>query len=103
MAKTRSAARMARLIRQWHTSGETASGFARRHEMSAWTFWYWRRKLSVLPVPAASPAAFVSVEVAVDDRPVLELVFVTGERLQVRTGASADLVRAAVGALRSPC
>jgi hypothetical protein len=33
--------------------------------------------------------------------PVIEVVLGGGERLQVRAGASADLVRAAVSALRS--
>jgi hypothetical protein len=35
--------------------------------------------------------------------PVLEIMFGGGERLQVRKGAPADLVRAAVSALRSTC
>jgi hypothetical protein len=35
--------------------------------------------------------------------PVIEIVLSGGERLEVRAGASADLVRAAVGALRSAC
>jgi hypothetical protein len=104
MAKTRTAARMARLVAQWRTSGESGASFARRHRLSPWAFWYWQRKLSVKPVPEPSTAAtFVPVQVAVDDSPVMELVFSGGERLQVRAGASAELVRAAVNALRSAC
>jgi hypothetical protein len=34
---------------------------------------------------------------------VLEIVFRGGEQLQIRPGASADLVRAAVAALRVAC
>jgi hypothetical protein len=45
----------------------------------------------------------VPVQVAVDDTPVIELVFASGERLQARAGASADLVQDAVSALRSTC
>jgi len=101
MAKTRTAARMARLVAQWRTSGESGARFARRHRIPTWTFWYWRRKLSAPPAPPA--ASFVPVQVAVDDSPVIELVFNTGERLQVRAGASADVVRATVSALRSAC
>jgi hypothetical protein len=45
----------------------------------------------------------VPVQVAVDDGPVIELVFSGGERLQVRAGASPELVRATVSAVRSAC
>ena len=85
MAKTRSAKRMARLVAQWRTSGEFGASFARRHRIPTWTFWYCRRKLSVTPVPERPRASFVlPVQVAVDDSPVIELVFSGGERLQVR-------------------
>jgi hypothetical protein len=105
MAKTRTAARMVRLVAQWRRrGGESAASFARRHRVSPWAFWYWQRKLSARPVPETpTPATFVPVQVAVDEAPVIELVFSSGERLQVRAGASADLVRATVSALRSAC
>jgi len=103
MAETRTAARMARLVAQWRTSGESGASFARRHHIPAWTFWYWRRKLSATPASEPPRVPFVPVQVAVDESPVMELVFSGGERLQVRAGASAELVRAAVSALRSAC
>jgi hypothetical protein len=102
MAKIRSARRMARLVAQWRQSGESGASFARRHRIPTWTFWHWQRKLSATPT-AEPPAAFVPVQVAGDDTPVIELVFTGGERLQVRAGASAELVRAVVSALRSVC
>lgn len=102
MARTRTAARMARLVAQWRTSGESGASFARRHRIPTWTFWYWQRKLSATS-SAERPAAFVPVQVAVDDSPVIELMLTGGDRLQVRAGASAELVRAAVSALRSAC
>jgi hypothetical protein len=71
--------------------------------MSPWAFWYWQRKLSATSAPEPPPAPFVPVQVTVDDSPVIELMFSSGERLQVRAGASADLVRATVSALRSAC
>ena len=75
--------------------------------MPAWTFWYWCQKLSAEPQPtvAAAPSAtFVPVRLAVDpEAPVIEIVWTGGERLHVRPGAPADLVRAVVSALRSPC
>lgn len=105
MAETRTAARMARLVAQWRKSGESGASFARRHQISAWTFWYWQRKLSAAPAaPPTSTPTFVPVHVASDGAdPVIEIVLSGGERLQVRAGASVDLVRAAVSALRSAC
>jgi len=100
-------ARMTRLVAQWRASGESRAGFARRHHIPAWTFWYWCRKLSAEPRTAAGdmpPATFVPVRLAMDsDGPVIEIVLSGGEHLHVRPGASADLVRAIVTALRSPC
>jgi transposase-like protein len=97
---------MARLVAQWGKSGESGASFARRHQIPAWTFWYWRRKLSAGASAVASAPAptFVPVQVTIErGEPVLEIVLSGGERLEVRAGASADLVRAAVSALRSAC
>ena len=102
-----SSARMRRLVAQWRASGESGAGFARRHHIPAWTFWYWCRKLSAGPPTESddtAPATFVPVRMAAEpDAAVIEIVLTGGERLHVRTGASADLVRAAVTALRSRC
>jgi hypothetical protein len=101
MAKKRTAAGMARLVAQWRRSGESGARFARRHHIPTWTFWYWGRKLAAAP---AEPPTFVPVQVAPDvEAAAIEVVFSTGERLHVRGGASPDLVRAAVTALRSAC
>ena len=62
MAIKRTPARMTRLVAQWRASGESGAHFARRHHIPAWTFWYWRRKLSAGPQPeseARPPATFV--------------------------------------------
>jgi transposase-like protein len=107
MAGKRTSARMARLVARWRESGESRSSFARRHYVPAWTFWYWCRKLSDNPRSEsgeAPPATFVPVRVAVDtDASVVEVVLPGGERLQVRAGAPAELVRVILTALRSPC
>ena len=107
MAGKRSPARMTRLVAQWRASGESGARFARRHQIPAWTFWYWCRKASTAAAPEspASPsAAFVPVRVAEEsDGHVVEVVLTSGERLQLRPGAPADLVRVVVSALRSPC
>ena len=95
--------KMARLVAQWRRSDESQAGFARRHGIQPWTFWYWCRKLA--PTPTSSTAdVFVPVRVSPEGpAPVLEIVFTGGARLHVRPGAPVDLVRAAVTALRSPC
>ena len=108
MAGKRTPARMARLVARWRESGESRSSFARRHHVPAWTFWYWCRKLSDNPPPSgsseAASATFVPVRIAADtDASVVEVVLPGGERLQVRAGAPAELVRVILTALRSPC
>ena len=107
MIRKRTPTRMARLVAQWRASGESGASFARRHQIPAWTFWYWCRKLSAEPRTEPDdppPATFVPVRMTVEpDVHVLEIVLSGGERLQIRTGASAELVRAVVTALRSPC
>jgi hypothetical protein len=107
MIRKRTPARMARLVAQWRKSGESGASFARHQKIPAWTFWYWCRKLSAAPQTAsddAPPATFVPVRLTAEpDVPVIEIVLSGGERLQIGTGASAELVQAAVMALRSPC
>jgi transposase-like protein len=108
MISKRTPARMARLVAQWRTSGVSRASFARRHHIPAWTFWYWCRKLSAEPgveSEGTPPAAtFVPVRMAVEsDTPAIEIVLSGGEHLHVRTGASAELVRTVITALRSPC
>jgi hypothetical protein len=78
--------------------------FARRHEIPPWTFWYWCRRLSTGAVAAPrTTATFVPVEIADDgSEPVIDIVLRGGDRLQVRAGASAELVRAE-HALRAAC
>jgi hypothetical protein len=51
------------------------------------------------------PATFLPVQVTSDEpsEPVIEIVLRGGERLQVRAGASPDLVQAAVRAVRAAC
>jgi len=107
MVKKRTPARMTRLVAAWRASGATRAGFARRHQIPAWTFWYWCRKLSAQspvdrdPAPAAT---FVPVRVTAEaDAPAIEVILTSGERLHVRPDAPADLVRAVVTALRAPC
>lgn len=108
MARQRTAGQMARLVAQWRTSGESQAGFARRHQLRPWTFWYWCRKLA----PAAAergarpdvPTTFVPVQVT-DTPPTaaVTIVLVDGTQIQVDAGASAALVQTVVSAVRAAC
>ena len=99
--------RMMRLVSRWRASDESQASFARRHGVAPWTFWYWSRKLSSNgPTEAGrAPAApFVPVRVMPDpEAGVVEIVLPTGERVRVSAGASVELVRTVVTALRGPC
>lgn len=106
MAKRSTAARMGRLVARWRESGETGAGFARRHRIRPWVFWYWSRKLAEAPRLRTGPTAaspFVPVRVVTEDVVDIEIVLASGDRVQIHAGASADQVRAVVSALRSPC
>ena len=99
--------RMTRLVSRWRSSDESQASFARRHHVAPWTFWYWCRKLSSQgPAEAGrAPAApFVPVRVTPDaEAGVVEVVQPAGERVRVTAGASAELVRAVMAALRAAC
>ena len=106
MTRKQTPARMARLVAQWRASGVSQAAFARQQRIPTWTFWYWCRKLAGAPPASAAPRAttFVPVEVLPDTAaPVLEIIWREGAHVRVRPGASADVVRAAVLALRAKC
>jgi hypothetical protein len=107
MMSKRTPVRMARLVAQWRRTKESLASFARRHRIPGGSFWYWCRKLSDEPgakSDATPTATFVPGQVASEPAaPVLEVVFRGGEHVRVRSGASADLVRAAVTAVRAGC
>ena len=107
MTKRSHRVRMTRLVSQWRARDESQARFARRHGVAPWTFWYWCRKLSSegLTGAGAAPAApFVPVRVTPDaEVGGVEVVRPAGERVRVSAGASAELVRAVVTALRAAC
>src|SRR2546425_5400488 len=104
MAQKRTAAQMARLVARWRMSGESRAAFARRHDLSGWSFWYWCRKLSeTAPARVAAPM-FVPARVTQEaDAPSIEIVLPDGARVRVREGAPVEWVRRVVAALRSAC
>lgn len=100
MSKQRHAARMRRLVARWRASEESGASFARRHGVTPWTFWYWCRKVteeSAEAAPALVPVHVLEPDVSAG----VEVVLPSGERLKVAAGASGDLVRTVVAALRS--
>jgi transposase-like protein len=106
MAERPKARKMARLVAQWRTSGESQTGFARRHGVPPWTFWYWSRKLTDSSSGRPARSAFVPVQVVPEVAPQLaaiEVVLVSGERLTIPDGVSSDRVRAVLAALRAAC
>jgi hypothetical protein len=87
---------MAPLVARWRASSETVAGFARRHQIPAWTFWYLCQKLSAdlqIKTDRAQPATFVPVRMTEAHAHAIEVVFKGGERVQVRPDAPADHVR----------
>jgi transposase-like protein len=98
---------MAALVREWETSGEPRRAFARRHGLTVSQFDYWKRQVRGT-TRANEAVRFAPVQVVERgterrDSTYLELVLPGGERLTVHEGASVDLVRTVVAALRSAC
>lgn len=106
MPKPRTRARMTRLVAQWRESSESQASFARRHHIPTWTFWYWCHKLAhaeASAAPSGTPA-FVPVQVAAPaSAAVIEVVFGSGERLQIGADASPALVQTVLTTLRAAC
>jgi hypothetical protein len=94
---------MAVLVRQWDSSAETQAGFARRHGISHAKFRYWRRRVLRDPTDAVTFTRVQVVDDPAGNVPTIDVTLSTGDRLAVRAGASVDLVRAVVSALRAAC
>ena len=105
MARAHDRRRMLQLVRAWEASGESRRRFAARHGLTLWQLDYWKRQARARP--AAPGVAFAPVQVvdAVEPRSgaSLELQLASGDRLFIPAGASPDLVRAVVTALRPSC
>ena len=97
---------MAALVRAWETSGETREAFARRHGLTRWQLDYWKRQVRQATSDTAT-VSFAPVRVLADvPRPAgdgVEVVLGSGERIVVHAGASVDLLRTVLTALRASC
>jgi hypothetical protein len=74
--------------------------------MTVWQFDYWKRQVRRMG-PANHAVSFAPVQVVASSQghtgASIELVLAGGERVTIHEGASVDLVRTVVGALRSSC
>jgi hypothetical protein len=106
MASEQMRRRMAALVRQWDASGETREAFARRHGLTVSRLDYWKRQLRQASARDAA-VGFAPVRVVGDlDTQAsagVEVVLAGGERVVVRDGASVDLLRTVLTALRASC
>jgi hypothetical protein len=96
---------MKALVRQWRASGEAQAPFARRHGVRPWTLWYWSQKVARAAPRRAAPA-IVPVQVVPEAaRPpvVIEVLFVSGERVFVPDGVDGPRLREVLAAVRATC
>lgn len=97
---------MAAMVRQWETSGEPRREFARRHGLTVSQFDYWKRQVR-RAATSDHAVGFASVQVVEPSAgrhgACIELELTGGERVTIHEGASLDLVRTVVAALRPSC
>jgi transposase-like protein len=97
---------MATLVRQWETSGEPRRAFARRHGLTVSQFDYWKRQVR-RAATTRQAVGFAPVQVVEQSQgrngASIELELAGGERVTIHEGASLDLVRTVVAALRPSC
>ncbi|HXF45443.1 MAG TPA: hypothetical protein VNK91_04925 [Burkholderiaceae bacterium] len=104
MTRDLSRRKMVALVRQWEESTETRAVFARRHGLTLATFDYWkrraRREASSTAAATFAPVSLVT-EPPTEADSSIDVVLASGERLTVRAGASVDLLRTILVALRT--
>jgi hypothetical protein len=97
---------MATLVRQWERSGEPRREFAQRHGLTVTQFDYWKRQAR-RATTANHAVGFAPVQVVDSSQgrkgAPIKVVLAGGERVTIHEGASVDLVRTVVAALRSSC
>jgi hypothetical protein len=103
---------MLELARQWRDSGTRARVFAQEHGVTAWTLYYWRKRLPSLERPTRRRprsrrrvrlAPVHVMTAAADGAGDLEIIFTSGDRLRVSAGASVETLRRVIDVLRTAC
>ena len=95
---------MTALVRRWQRGPDPQAVFAERHGISRTKLRYWVRRVG--RAPADAPVAFTPVHVlgpAADMSGPIDIVLVGGERVVVRDGASLELLRTVLAAVRPAC
>jgi len=99
------------LARRWRESGVKARVFAQEHGVTAWTLYYWQKRLAQDERPVRrrrrlrrrvrlAPVQLVASEGTGSD---LEVMLVGGDRLRVPAGISAETLRCVIAVLRTAC
>jgi transposase-like protein len=99
------------LARKWRESGAKARVFAQEHGITAWTLYYWRKRLAREERPARrrhrsrprvklAPVQLVASDGNGSD---LEVMLVGGDRIRVPAGISAETLRCVIHVLRTIC
>jgi hypothetical protein len=101
--------RMLDLARRWQASGTKARAFAHEQGVTPWVLYYWRQRLAREDRPVrrrrrrSRPVTLAPVHVVSDAGGDVEITLVSGDRVRVSAGVSADLVGDIVRVLRTPC
>ena len=105
--KRTSRKRMRAIVGRWQRSGLSGVEFCRRHGIHPQRLWYWKRVLGeATRRRKARAVSFAPVQVVDLERAgtaSLEVVLTGGERLVLRPGISAELLREVLQALRERC
>lgn len=109
MARIETRERMARLLRRWQRSGETAAAFCRRHGITPQRLSYWKRVLGhsdpvVRRRSKGGGGGLVPVRlVGAGGAGLLEIQLATGDRLVLHEGSALELLQQVVAVLRERC
>ena len=112
MVRSKEGERMAGLLRQWRSSGESGAAFCRRHGIRPQKLSYWKRVLGemapVRPRGRGRPAgSLVPIrllgEVGGVGSTALEIHLAGGERIVFPQGGSLAVLREVVELLRERC
>jgi len=67
------------VLEEWRRSGDSIAAFARRHSVSAWRLYSWRKKLRTMAEPRAEPRAAPTLSLV-----PASIVAVSGATLTIR-------------------
>jgi transposase len=104
--------RMLDLARRWRESGQSARAFAQEQGVTAWTLYYWRKRLADertrrRKLRASSRVSLAPVQVVTSDgeegQSDVEILLASGDRVRVMASVSVETLRRVVEVLRTRC